>query len=117
MPRGVHKNPMLGWNPPAELSAWAREEAGRRSVALSTILTEALSEYRAKHQGAPVTPPRARKVREDAAARTALRDGDWGPLAGELDAALEACPHPKARINKGLCGACGTNVGTTKGGA
>jgi hypothetical protein len=22
------------------------------------------------------------------------------------------CPHPKARINKGLCGACGTNVGT-----
>jgi hypothetical protein len=26
------------------------------------------------------------------------------------------CPHPKARINKGLCGACGTYVGTTKGG-
>jgi len=26
------------------------------------------------------------------------------------------CPHPKARINKGLCGACGTNVGTTKAG-
>jgi hypothetical protein len=26
------------------------------------------------------------------------------------------CPHPKARINKGLCGACGTYVGTTSGG-
>ena len=22
-----------------------------------------------------------------------------------------SCPHPKARIHKGLCGACGTNVG------
>jgi hypothetical protein len=21
------------------------------------------------------------------------------------------CPHPKARVHKGLCGACGTNVG------
>lgn len=25
------------------------------------------------------------------------------------------CPHPKARINKGLCGACGTYVGTSGG--
>ena len=25
------------------------------------------------------------------------------------------CPHPKARINKGLCGACGTYVGTKEG--
>jgi hypothetical protein len=23
------------------------------------------------------------------------------------------CPHPKARIHKGLCGACGTYVGKT----
>jgi hypothetical protein len=27
-------------------------------------------------------------------------------------AAKGDCPHPKARINKGLCGACGTYVGT-----
>lgn len=26
-------------------------------------------------------------------------------------AALGDCPHPKARVNKGLCGACGTYVG------
>lgn len=67
MPRGVHKNPFLGWNPPAGDSAWARDEAERRGVALSTILTEALSEYRAKHQGGAVSPPRARKPREVAA--------------------------------------------------
>jgi hypothetical protein len=41
-----HKNPMLGWRPPAELSAWARAEAERRDVLLSSILTEALSSYR-----------------------------------------------------------------------
>jgi hypothetical protein len=45
------------------------------------------------------------------------------PPAGHADRQTEAvrqnraaangdCPHPKARINKGLCGACGTNVGT-----
>lgn len=25
------------------------------------------------------------------------------------------CPHPRARVHKGLCGACGTNVGTRGG--
>jgi hypothetical protein len=33
---------------PAELAAWARAEADRRGVNLSDILTEALSDYRAK---------------------------------------------------------------------
>ena len=47
--------------------------------------------------------------------------------AGRVDRQVEAvrenriaagsdCPHPKARINKGLCGACGTYVGTRTGG-
>lgn len=26
----------------------------------------------------------------------------------------EPCPHPKARVIQGLCGACGTNVGSTR---
>lgn len=57
---GVHKNPFLGWNPPAGDSAWAREEADRRGVPLSTILTEALQEYRAKHRApAPAATPRS----------------------------------------------------------
>ena len=49
------------------------------------------------------------------------------PPAGHVDRQAQAvrqnraaangdCPHPKARINKGLCGACGTYVGTTKAG-
>jgi hypothetical protein len=41
-----HKTPLLGWHPPAGLSAWARAEAARRGVPLSVILTEALEQYR-----------------------------------------------------------------------
>ncbi len=48
------------------------------------------------------------------------------PPAGHVDRQAEAvrqnhaaaageCPHPKARVNKGLCGACGRNVGTKTG--
>ena len=37
-------------------------------------------------------------------------------LAAVVPAASDDCPHPPARINKGLCGNCGTYVGTTKGG-
>ena len=51
-----HKSPMLGWHPPAELSAWARAEAERREVDLSAVLTEALSDYRAKHDPAVPDP-------------------------------------------------------------
>jgi hypothetical protein len=43
---GRNKNPLLGWHPPAELSAWVRAEAERRGVPLSVILTEALTAYR-----------------------------------------------------------------------
>ena len=42
-----HKSPMLGWHPPAELSAWARAEAERRGVPLKVILDEALEAHRA----------------------------------------------------------------------
>jgi hypothetical protein len=41
-----HKNPMLGWRPPADLSAWARAEARRRGVHLKVILDAALARYR-----------------------------------------------------------------------
>lgn len=49
------------------------------------------------------------------------------PPAGHMDRQAQAvrqnlaaakgdCPHPKARVNKGLCGACGHNVGQKHGG-
>ena len=46
-----HKSPMLGWHPPAELSAWVRAEAERRGVPLKVILDEALAGYREHIEG------------------------------------------------------------------
>lgn len=43
---GKNKTPLLGWHPPAELSAWVRAEAERRGLPLSVILNEALEAYR-----------------------------------------------------------------------
>jgi hypothetical protein len=43
---GKNLNPMLGWHPPAELSAWVRAEALRRGVPISTVLNEAITEKR-----------------------------------------------------------------------
>lgn len=43
---GKHKTPLVGWHPPAELAAWARDAAERRDVPLSVILNEALEAYR-----------------------------------------------------------------------
>jgi hypothetical protein len=46
-----HKTPMLGWHPPAELSAWARAEAEHRGVSLKVVLDEALARYREHIEG------------------------------------------------------------------
>jgi hypothetical protein len=47
---GKNKNPMLGWHPPAELSAWVRDEATRRGVTVSTVLNEAIEKLRAEKE-------------------------------------------------------------------
>lgn len=49
---GKNASPLLGWHPPAELSAWVRAEAQRRGVRLSVVLNEALAEYRDRHEEA-----------------------------------------------------------------
>ena len=57
----------------------------------------------------PIEATLRRVIREEIAALPAgagllpSRPAHSGP-AGD-------CPHPKARVHKGLCGACGTNVG------
>ena len=55
---GKNKNPMLGWHPPAELSAWVRAEAARRGVTVSVILNEAVREYRDMLAMSPESPRR-----------------------------------------------------------
>ena len=53
-----HKSPLLGWHPPAELSAWVRAEAQRRGVPISAVLNEAVRLLRsaeAARTGVPVS--------------------------------------------------------------
>lgn len=40
---GKNKTPLLGWHPPAELSAWVRSEAKRRGVTIAQVLNEAVA--------------------------------------------------------------------------
>lgn len=42
-------------------------------------------------------------------------DREAAAVRQNLAAIRGDCPHPPARINKGLCGACGTYVGTREG--
>jgi hypothetical protein len=54
---GKNKTPLLGWHPPAELSAWVRAEAQRRGVPISVVLNEAVGLLRsaeAARTGVPV---------------------------------------------------------------
>jgi hypothetical protein len=53
-----HKSPLLGWHPPADLAAWARDEAERQEVPLSRILTAALDIYRAFCEADPRPVPK-----------------------------------------------------------
>jgi hypothetical protein len=58
---GKNKTPLLGWHPPAGLSAWARAEARRRDVPLSAVLNEALAAYREQSSGPPPGPVAPRR--------------------------------------------------------
>jgi hypothetical protein len=65
------------------------------------------------------------KARAEAEGRT-MTDIVVGLVTGYLDGITTSaapaqpadsdCPHPAARVHKGLCGACGTFVGTRNGG-
>lgn len=48
---GKNKTPLLGWHPPAGLSAWVRAEAERRGVPISTVLNEAAGRLRSELNG------------------------------------------------------------------
>lgn len=39
---GQHANRLLGWHPPAELSAWVRAQSKARGVPISQVLNEAI---------------------------------------------------------------------------
>lgn len=52
-----HKNPLLAWRPPGELSGWARGEAERRGQRIGDFLTSLLAAERERATGYD-PPPR-----------------------------------------------------------
>jgi hypothetical protein len=73
----------------AQLDRYAEENRWTRSTAAAVLIERGL--------------PGEAEPSADRAARTA------GPSS--QDPAQADCPHPAARIHRGLCGACGTHVG------
>lgn len=85
-----------------DLLSKAREEYARLGLTLTDVITGALQAYAdgtvpdpeqdgTGLQAAPAEPPQRRR-----------------PVS---KTETESCPHPRARIQKGLCYSCGTYVG------
>ena len=104
-----HKRPVLSARIDADLKAWALAEAKRPGVTLGAVVDEALADLRAKraqvNHVVDRSSSRSRKPRTDVASPAPLAAAN-PEQPGDPD-----CPHPKARVHKGLCGACGTYVG------
>jgi hypothetical protein len=111
MTKGRNKTRMVGWHPSAglvaRLDAEVKSRGGGRG-AQSAILEEALNAYLPP---AREEPPRSRGIDIPAISAPHERGELAGPAASTGGAEREGCPHPKARVLKGLCGACGTHVG------
>ena len=76
---------------------WLLAFAERTEQPLNQILTEAVTDWLNTNDDAPpALPPAPAKKRPRKAA-----------AAAEL-ASQDTCPHPKIRVHKGMCGACGT---------
>jgi hypothetical protein len=93
----------------------AAMEALRGPMTPSAVLDEALGMWIAARKGARRVRAPARRAAPVAAelARERARDqrDDGMPREVPFSSAPSPCPHPKSRVNKGLCGACGTYVG------
>ena len=113
-----HKHPPIAFRPPGPVRDRLAAFAAETGRAVNAIVTAAVVAY--LDQGGttpgtggttaqvevppPVVPPVVVPPRQPRAHKAA-------PVAAK-ERAEESCPHPKARIHKGLCGACGTWVGT-----
>jgi hypothetical protein len=130
MPHGTHKTAQTAFRFPEGLLASLKETAEREGVTATAYVVAAIEEKltRSGHgittcvtitpEPVAVSPPpkRTRRPRADTAPAVTFTAPLDSPNARIALGADPDCPHPKARINKGLCGACGTNVGTKPAG-
>ena len=79
-----HKTKPKAVRMPDGLQAWYEQQATAAGQPVNALLVTALEDYRTTHSGSTTPTPTQ----------------------------TNACPHPKARIHKGLCAACGTHIHT-----
>lgn len=117
-----HKSKPKAVRMPDGLEAWYRQHATETGRTLNAALVAALEDYRNRHEAAPLSVGGLKipvVIDERQPPGTIGLVSAWRE-GGEVKASAAVvvnvapdpgCPHPKARVNKGLCGACGTNVG------
>lgn len=88
---------------PDGLEAWYVEQAAVQGEAVNGLIVAALEEYRERCGGATTTSAHAGSGSTAPAPPATFKPAATGRTQ---------CPHPPARVHKGLCGACGTYVGT-----
>jgi hypothetical protein len=89
-----HKHPPISLRLPGADRAWLLEYAAAQERPVNGVLAEAVALLRHQVEGG-----------------TTARHAHTAPARAARHQREDDCPHPKARIHKGLCGACGTNVG------
>lgn len=108
MAHGVHAKDQTAFRFPPGVLPRLKAQAEAEGRTMTDIVVSLVTGYldgitTSATPAKPVSPPRARRAREDPTPVVTF-------VAAE-EPQPASCPHPKARINKGLCGACGTHVG------
>ena len=101
---------------PRELDRlWLAEHSAATGRAVNAIVADAIAAYRASLGGPTASGPTT--VSSGPTAEPSGPTTEKQPKRAQAQesppgsARSAGCPHPKARILKGLCGACGTYVG------
>jgi hypothetical protein len=102
-----HKTAPKAVRMPDGLLAWYEQHAAATGRPVNAALVAALTEYRTQHEGGSTTVAAAPRQ----GTTTAPAPAPVAAVQHQPQRAGKNCPHPRARINKGLCGACGTYVG------
>ena len=104
-----HKHTPIPFRPPEGDRSWLQAYAEATGMAVNAVLVAALGEYRARHGGStPVVSPPPSGATTQPGGTTTTKPPQ--PQHKRQSRHTEPCPHPRARVIKGLCGNCGTNV-------
>lgn len=111
----LHKTRQTAFRLPEGLLSWLREQAQREGgeATMTSVTKRALERERERCEGITTAPPVAEPVSPPVkrTRKPAAPPAETVAETARKPAARECPPHPKRRVNKGLCSACHRNVG------